>query len=137
MNNEPMREIDELKTAIAGVQAKVDWHEEQIQDLQKQIDDHRNKQDELKKLLEREVGGLVGLKKHARPRRASGSRSGSTRSLIKEFLSVSGQAQDTEAIKAFLSEKGKDTNPSVELSRMLKSGEIIRPKRGFYTTPQK
>jgi chromosome segregation ATPase len=136
-NSEPTREIDELRAAIAGVQGRIDWHEEQIQELQEKIKEHQTQQEELKKLLEKEVGGLVGIKKHIRPRKSSGARSGSTRSLIKQFLSVSGDAQDTDAIKSFLSEKGKETNPSVELSRMLKSGEVVRPKRGYYTMPEK
>lgn len=137
---EPVREIGELRSAIAGVQAKIDWHESEIKELQEKINQHRDQQTKLNEILMKEVGDLISIKKHVRTRtkrKENGARAGSTRFLIKQFLSESGEAQNTESIKTHLKKEGKLANPSVELSRMLKSGEVVRPRRGFYEMPKK
>jgi hypothetical protein len=59
----------------------------------------------------------------------------SVRALILEYLHRHGEAR-TSDIRQMLRNLGRDTNPGVELSRMVKDKSIINAERGLYVLPK-
>lgn len=58
----------------------------------------------------------------------------SIKTLIMEFLGEHRQARTSE-IREYLQGIGRATNPGVELSRLVKNGDIVNKERGLYTLP--
>lgn len=119
--------ISDLETAIEGVMNKIKWHEQQIGNLGDQIGNHKQQIESLRDSLRKIVGPVLG--QSLTPRAAEDQ---STGRLIIECLKKSKSALDTKAIKTYLEERGNETQPSVELSRMVKRGTLIRSGRGLY-----
>ena len=131
-------EIKELHTAISKVLAKIQWHEEQIEERRQDIKGHEDQIEELRKSLRKHVGPLINQSAIIRQKIESKSKNlretgdSATRKLICEALSKSGKPMDTKQVKDFLEKHGNTTNPSVELSRMVKRGQLERAERGLY-----
>jgi len=56
----------------------------------------------------------------------------STGDLIAACLKKAKKPVNSESLTAYLKQHGNSTNPSVELSRMVAKGLIVRPSRGYY-----
>lgn len=134
-------EILGLQEAIGKVLGKIHWHEEQIGELKEDIKGHEDQIEELRASLKKHVGPLIsqslanGSVRKSAPL-AAGKRHNpgeiATGDLIVETLQKSPKPLDTKAIKDFLEKRGNHTNPSVELSRLVKRGRIERSGRGLY-----
>lgn len=142
-------EIAALRTAFQAVQDKIGWHETQIEGKQKEIHEHESHIEELRANLrsrfEGMVGNITGQKRGpgrprkdgsaprggGRPRKTYGT-GNSTGDLIATFLQKAGKPVDAATLVKHLAEHNNDTNPSVELSRMVKKGLVERPTRGMY-----
>lgn len=128
------QEILGLHNAIGKVLEKIKWHEEQIEERKQDIKGHENQINDLRDSLRKHVGPLMSQTLSHPPRSESRTRepSDATRTLITECLRKNGKPLNTKQIKEFLEKHGNSTNPSVELSRMVKRGYIERSGRGLY-----
>jgi len=128
------QEILGLHNAIGKVLEKIKWHEEQIEERKQDIKGHENQINDLRDSLRKHVGPLMSQTLSQPPRSESRTRepSDATGTLITECLRKNGRPLDTKQIKDFLEKHGNSTNPSVELSRMVKRGYIERSGRGLY-----
>lgn len=128
------QEILGLHNAIEKVLEKIKWHEEQIEARKKDINGHESQINDLRDSLRKHVGPLMSQTLNQPSRSDSRTREATdaTRTLITDCLRKNGKPMDTKQIKDFLEKKGNPTNPSVELSRMVKTGLIERSSRGFY-----
>lgn len=130
-------EILGLHSAIEKVLSKIKWHEEQIEEHRQDIKGHEDQIEELRVSLRKHVGPLMtgSLSRTPMP---NGKKSpqptdgAATGQLIADYLRRQGKPVDTKQVKDYLEKQGNTTNPSVELSRMVKRGQIERAGRGFY-----
>lgn len=120
--------ITDLQSAIEGVTAKIGWHEEEIEKRLAEIRNHRLQIENLRESLRKVVGPILGQSLPS----SNGTNDTTTSTLILERLKKAKTALDTKTIKSYLEEHGNDTRPSVELSRMVKKGLLVRSGRGFY-----
>jgi hypothetical protein len=131
-------EILGLHSAIEKVLQKIKWHEEQIEERRQDIRGHEDQIEELRVSLRKHVGPLMaGAISHSRPapngkRKTPAADGAATGELIAECLRTAGKPTDTKHVKEYLEKQGNHTNPSVELSRMVKRGQIERAGRGLY-----
>lgn len=106
--------MDELSKSIANCDQEIaKWEEKKeflCEKLQVALDQIQGK---LKKKVTKREGPTV-------------------RELIQEYIQTNQQV-DTKDIKQFLESKGKNTNPGVELSRMIKDKLLKCVERGVYT----
>lgn len=146
-------EIVALRAAFQRVQDKIDWHTQEIEKHREEIKEHETQTEELKDMLRTKFGGLVGsiggmserrgpgrpAQGQRKPQPQQGSRArtnygdgNSTGDLIAACLKRAKKPVNTETLVAYLEQHGNNTNPSVELSRMVKKGLVERPSRGYY-----
>lgn len=130
-------EILGLHSAIEKVLSKIKWHEEQIEERRQDIRGHEDQIEELRVSLRKHVGPLMtgSLSRTTPTRKTKPDANGdgaATGSLIADCLKKNGKPADTKTVKEFLEKQGNTTNPSVELSRMVKRGQIERVGRGMY-----
>lgn len=126
--DEDSQAITNLESAIEVVMTKIKWHESKIGDLAEDIRGHKTQIENLRESLRKIVGPVLGQSLTPRPEQEDHS----TGNLIMECLRKSKTPLDTKAIKAYLEDRGNETQPSVELSRMVKKGILIRSGRGSY-----
>jgi hypothetical protein len=119
-------EIADLETAIEKVISKIKWHEEKINNLGEEISMHKSEIDALKSSLRKIVGPVLGQS-------VVPTEDYNTGYLIMECLKKSKTPVNTRTIKSFLEDRGNDTQPGTELSRMIKKGIIFRSGRGLYS----
>jgi len=116
-----IQEVNELSQAIENVKAKITGHEEEIHG-------HETEITKLQAALQ-EAGLSFG-----RPRKTRSSNGTTTvRGAILQLQRDAGGPVSTEQVKAHLTALHKKSNPSVELSRMVKAGLLKRVGRGLYT----
>lgn len=131
-------EIQGLHSAIEKVLTKIRWHEDQIEERRQDIKGHEDQIEELRVSLRKHVGPTQTLSNHrpAPPKGATRKKSTDeatvTGDLIVDCLTKQGKPVNTKLVKDFLEKQGNHTNPSVELSRMVKRGQIERAGRGLY-----
>lgn len=148
-------EIAGLRAAFQKVEEKIEWHRTQIGNSQKDIEMHERQIEDLRALVRNKFSNLTGVQQSQpkrSPGRPKGSGSGngsapkkqgpktrtsygdgnSTGDLIAACLKKARKPVDTKHITDYLSENGNNTNPSVELSRMVTKGIVSRPTRGLY-----
>ena len=154
-------EIAALQNAFKGVEDKIAWHKLQIEAKQAEVENHSAQIAELQRTLQSKFGSLVGQigginaapvsKLRGRPpgsknnvkaktsgqngkvsRQVIDQNAGRTSELIVSCLKKFKKPVDAHQIIKFLQEQGNSTNPSVELSRMVSKGLILRPSRGHY-----
>ena len=137
-NGKPPIDTDEseilgLHIAIEKVLTKIRWHEDQIGERRQDIKGHEDQIEELRVSLRKHVGPLMNQslshRRNAPPRKKSSSETGD---LIVDCLHKQGKPVNTKLVREFLVKQGNSTNPSVELSRMVKRGQIERAGRGLY-----
>lgn len=151
------QEILDLNAAVQKVQDKIAWHKEQIQELYEEVKGHEDQIEELQASLRDKFGGLISSvtpkpaprKASRKPSRNGGNKQGrhdevnkaiartaggspTTGDLIVTFLHKRSAPASTNEIKSHLESRGNSTNPSVELSRLVKKGVVYRPERGLY-----
>jgi len=127
------QEILGLHNAIEKVLDKIKWHEEQIEERKQDIKGHENQINDLRDSLRKHVGPLMSQTlSHPKSENRTRELSDATGALITDCLSKNGKPLNTKQIKDFLERHGNSTNPSVELSRMVKRGYIERAGRGLY-----
>jgi hypothetical protein len=139
---EEPEEIVALRAAFQRVQDKIDWHTQQIELKHEEVRKHEGQIEELKDILRSKFGGLLGeiggraRKPQQQPQtsraRTSYGDGTSTGDLIAACLRKARKPVNTESLTEYLESNGNMTNPSVELSRMVKKGLVNRPSRGFY-----
>jgi uncharacterized coiled-coil DUF342 family protein len=145
---QPPEEVLGLRAAIEKVMSRIEWHQQQIGNLQEEIKNHEQEIVDLRASLEENISPLMAKpangdgkaqaeaaaqqrqtwKGHKQARTQGGATTGE---LIREALK-GGKTLNTEEIKAYLEKKGNTTNPSVELSRMVKKNVIERSGRAEY-----
>ena len=133
-------EILGLHNAIEKVLTKIRWHEDQIEERRQDIKGHEDQIEELRVSLRKHVGPLMNQSlSHHRPappknspRKKTVASETVTSDLIVDCLTKQGKPVNTKVVKDFLEKQGNHTNPSVELSRMVKRGQIERAGRGLY-----
>jgi len=128
------QEILGLHNAIGKVLEKIKWHEEQIKERRQDITGHENQINDLRNSLRQHVGPLMSqaLSQPQKTESRTRESTDATGTLITDCLRKSSKPLDTNHIKKFLVKHGNTTNPSVELSRMVKRGFIERSGRGLY-----
>lgn len=119
-------EISGLHVAIDRVLEKVKWHEQKIEEKEKEISSHRHQVEELRNSLRMHVGPLMNQSP------TIDSEKSTFQQIIMDCLSKSTHPLNTKQIKDYLVQNRNNTNPSVELSRMVKRGLIERASRGLY-----
>lgn len=140
-------EIEECDSIIERAEARKEELQAQLRDTMDKV------QDAVAKVQEQYGGVLNGngaSRQQARkpqqttkkPAQGGGNRGGinrhgqkSVRALILEYLHRHGEAR-TSDIRQMLRDMGRDTNPGVELSRMVKDKSIVNADRGLYILPQ-
>lgn len=133
------QEIKALDAALEQVFARLQANNEKIQAKEEEIVGLRRENEELEKIVQKRFGPLLtkAMPKERKPGRkfrgGTPSRAASTGKLIVDCLKRATQPTDTDTIKDYLSRHGNNTNPSVELSRMVKRGIVERSGRGLYT----
>jgi len=133
-------EILGLHSAIEKVLSKIRWHEEQIEERRQDIKGHEDQIEELRVSLRKHVGPLMTgaiSRMTPMPNGKNGKKKqdvdgATTNQLIADYLRKQGKPVDTKQVKEYLEKQGNTTNPSVELSRMVKRGQIERAGRGLY-----
>jgi hypothetical protein len=142
-------EIEECDSIIERAEARKEELQSHLRDTMDKV------QDAVAKVQEQFAGVLNGnghqpaRKPQAKPQQSrqqqqssgGGNRGGvnrygqkSVRALILEYINKHGEAR-TSDIRAMLRSMGRDTNPGVELSRMVKDGSIKNADRGLYVLP--
>jgi hypothetical protein len=78
-----------------------------------------------------------GISPNTATRVVKSGKASSVKSLILKFLEEKQNEVRTADIRHYLQTKGKKTNPGVELSRLVKDGQIINKERGMYSLPHR
>ena len=131
MSNSDEQEIMGLHSAIEKVMAKIHWHENQIEDQREKIKHHENQIEELRLSLRKHIGPLMSQSLTTRSI-PSAKELDSTGALILDCLRQTNKPLNTKQIKNWLVKNDNHTNPSVELSRMVNRGQLMRAGRGLY-----
>jgi len=138
-------EIEECDGVIERAEARKEELQSQLRDTMEKV------QDAVSKVQEQYAGVLNGHPQpqpaprkpapKSQPQQQTANRGGvnrygqkSVRALILEYLHKNGEAR-TSDIRAMLRNMGRDTNPGVELSRMVKDKSIVNADRGLYVLP--
>lgn len=142
---EKSEEVALLSEAVEGFRSKIRWHEGKIAEHRSEIQVHENQIVDLQQTLKGEVGSLMTIAGISMPvprverktnppvrTRRRNTTSGTTSDLIMSCIKESREAVNTEHVKKYLEERGNHTNPSVELTRLVKKGMVSRPSRGMY-----
>ncbi len=134
---------DLLGEAFKKVTDEIEFCDEQIEKYESKKAELQAQIQTAMQELQSQFGKKVSAPRGRPPQKASrGSTNGeprntgrggtkSTRALITEYLEDVGQATTAE-IRTFLEDSGKETNPGVELSRMVKDKSIRNITRGVY-----
>jgi hypothetical protein len=154
-------EVLAIRQAFAAFEDRITAYERENEQKRAEIEANEEKINELRSTLRTKFGGLFGqsaspvrsapTKKQAsngsakksvsKPAASNGNGSrtrtnygdgNSTGDLIAACLKKAKKPVNSEQLTAYLKQHGNTTNPSVELSRMVAKGLVVRPSRGFY-----
>lgn len=128
-------EIEECDSTIEKAEARKQELQTQLKDTMLNIE----------KAVKRVQAQYSGVLSQDRPRASQPPQQGrggtnrhgqkSVRALILDFLDRKGEAKTSE-IKQMLRDQGRESNPGVELSRMVKDRSVINRERGVYVLPR-